>query len=359
MEIFENVNLSNGRDVLLSKEIAWPKSRTAKIWPLFIPYLGCARRCLFCAQEVQTGRARLVDSNAFARLLAETMADLEDIRAKGHEAPQLAFYGGTFTGLPESLWEIALEFAQNLRQNGLASGYRCSTRPDTLSKARLQELEKSGCQLVELGIQSFDNAALMASGRGYTGKQAKAACSMLAEAGLGPGIQLMPGMPGSTSRTFIEDVRTAIAMKAVCVRFYPCLVLRGSALAEIWQKGGYQPLAVDATIELLAQGYLLANAAAIPVIRMGVASQPGLAEAVLAGPLHPSLGDRVIGRALLQLVMQNRPAPQSKLARLVIPSWLQGCFWGWHKNLAPHWHGLGLTRPLYWDQAKIQMDWQN
>ena len=76
-----------------------------------------------------------------------------------------------------------------------------------------------GIDLVELGIQSFDDKALSLSRRGYTGKDAEAGCLAVTEAGLRLGIQLLPGMPGSSPDIFLADVRKALSLSPACLRF--------------------------------------------------------------------------------------------------------------------------------------------
>lgn len=338
-------------------ELPWPKRQSVRIWPLFIPYLGCPGHCVFCAQEKQTGQDTPAGDAGFAKILTAAAAELERENTRGLATPELAFYGGTFTGLAEPLWQKALDFASKLQTAGLISGFRCSTRPDALSGKRLQELLNAGCKLVELGIQTFADSVLQASGRGYTGAQAIEACEMLAAAKLGPGVQLMPGLPGSTAKNFLTDVQTAIGLKAVCLRFYPTLVFRDTALARLWQAGSYRPLQLEESLNLLAEACLIATKAQIPVIRMGVASQPGLEEAILAGPYANSLGSRVQARTLLRIVSRSRPRLEAKLQSLLVPEWLQGSFWGWRKELSSQWHELGLQRPAYWQQAKIRLEW--
>jgi len=336
-------------------EFAWPAKRTRKIWPIFLPYLGCPKRCIFCAQEVQTGCVAPERESQAEGILAECYEGLWDRKQNGLPPPELAFYGGTFTALPESLWRKCLEFASRMRQAGLITGYRCSTRPDSLSCERLAGLVNSGCHLVELGIQSFNDAALAVSGRGYTALQARAACALLRAAGLGPGVQLMPGLPGGSSQDFLEDTRMALELGAVCLRFYPCLVLAGSPLAGIWLKGDYRPWPLHQAIASLAGAWLMAARRNVPVIRMGVAPQTGLDGAILAGPRHPALGSRIMGLALLKAVTEYEPGGPFLLW---VPARLQGCFWGWQGELAPAWRNLGLQKVRFWKKDAVRLEWK-
>lgn len=334
--------------------IAWPRRQRQKIIPLFLPWLGCKRRCIFCSQEIQTG----VNASSSRTEIAARLEDCYRNLSAKQDAPlpELAFYGGTFTALPETIWGDCLRFARGLLSERLISGFRCSTRPDSLTEQRLTELRAAGCQLVELGIQSFDDAALAKSRRGYSSADALNACALVARHELGPGIQLMPGMPGVTETVFLKDVNFAIEVGARCLRFYPCIALAGSQLAELWLRGEYIPWTLDQTLSALAQAWLMAARAQIPVIRMGLAPQPGLARAALAGPLHSALGSRVMGRALL-LAITDMLKDNRERIQIFLPFWLQGCIWGWHGELANAWRdlGLGSENIHYWNKAEISV----
>lgn len=324
----------------------WPScKRPIPLFPLFLPYSGCPRRCVFCAQDRQTGQPPRAPQDA----LREAAAALAQRAACRLPAPELAFYGGTFTALPPEQLTACLDFARLMRERGWSRGLRCSTRPDCVPAAVLARLREAGCRCVELGVQSFADAALRRSQRGYDAAAARAGCRAVRTAGLELGVQLMPGMPGSTPRSFLEDVRQALALGAACLRFYPCLVLEGTALAERWRAGEYRPWPLGITLEILADAYVLAQEARVPVIRMGLAPEDGLQAAVLAGPAHPALGARVQARALLRCaareLARSGVAGGERLG-LVLPRRLQGMYLGHAGELRAAWQALGVDAGL-------------
>ena len=273
-------------------------------------------------------------------------------------AQELAFYGGTFTALPEPWPRRFMELAGRFLASGRLSRIRCSTRPDAVDPARLAELKALGLSLVELGVQSFDDAALLASQRGYDRQTARRACRAVGEAGLSLGIQLMPGLPGHTPAAFQADVAQTAAFAPELTRLYPCLVLAGTPLAEAWRAGAYAPWSLDATVDQLTLALPVLWAAGVPTARMGLAEQQGLA--VLAGPRHPALGQMARSAALLAVVRQRlaelaqADIMQRSPSVLALPRRLQGEVLG-HKNaLAPHYAALGLSLH-FWDEADLAL----
>lgn len=328
--------------------LVWPPAPAGPaIVPVFLPFAGCPARCLFCAQDVQTGQPPL----PLPRILRQARQRLLDRQAQGRPPAELAFYGGTFTALPAPRRQLCLRFARQQLRQGRLAGLRCSTRPDCTSRECLRELRDFHCQTVELGIQSFADTALRISRRGYDRRTAVQGCRAVRQAGLRLGVQLMPGMPGSTVADFLEDVRLALDLGAELLRFYPCLVLDGTPLAGLWRQGAFRPWELDQTLDALAQGYLLAQAARVPVVRMGLAPEAGLEEHVLAGPCHPALGARVQALALLHAVdnalrqaRRHGGLPASAALDVTLPRRLQGMYAGHGGELRPAWAALGVTR---------------
>lgn len=354
--------------------------RRPRILPVFLPFAGCPTRCVFCAQDVQTGQRGGANSIAHALDQAEVRLEHEArLRQKtttgGTPGPpalpasdtaaaappredspsplEIAFYGGTFTLLPEADRAACLELAARWRQRGVVCRVRCSTRPDAVTERGLTALRTAGMDCVELGVQSFDDAALAAASRGYAGAVARDACAMVADAGLELGVQLMPGMPGVTPEVFRADVCTALLPDAdgatplaAFLRFYPCLVLRGTPLAERWRSGNYIPWTLDTTVDALAEGLLAAWARGVAVVRMGLSPEDGLDDAVLAGPVHPALGQLAKAEALRRHVAAHLARLPGPPVRLGVPRRLRGLLWGHANGLVDAYAAMGITRAM-------------
>jgi histone acetyltransferase (RNA polymerase elongator complex component) len=379
-----------------------PRGRRARILPLFLPFAGCPQRCLFCNQPAQTGAAPQPLEATHARLAALLEAlpvpRTEAVRvvAKGNarpggkagaafpaplppnpaptldpaaqepaspdpllqspRAPELAFYGGTFTALPAPWPQRFLELAQPYLLAGRLARVRCSTRPDAVSAPLLAELKGLGLSLVELGVQSFDASALAASRRGYDGATALRGCAAVRAAGLSLGVQLMPGLPGQSAEAFDADVAQTAELAPELARLYPCLVLAGTELADRWRAGAYAPWTLDAAVDALARALLRLWDAGVPAARLGLAEQEGLS--VLAGPRHPALGQLARSRALLLYVgrqveaLRERGGPPP--AVLLLPRRLQGEALGQRNALARDYAALGLGVRL-WDEADLAL----
>jgi len=277
--------------------------------PIFIPYRGCPHRCVFCEQERITGKA--------ARpVTGEEVEDiLEDaIHAKGFNlsgSREIAFYGGTFTGLPLAQMKGLLHATAFYLKEGLFHAIRISTRPDALDDFRLEILKDHGVQTVELGAQSMDNRVLSLSRRGHRAEDTVRAVSLLRDHGFRVGLQLMPGLPGDCRETFRSTIAKVIELGPDMVRLYPALVIRGTELALWYAQGRFRPWDLNEAVEVCAEACESLESKAIQVIRMGLMSSPSLLEEgqIVAGPWHPAFGSLVRSAIYRKRITPFLPEP--------------------------------------------------
>ncbi len=256
------------------------------IIPVFISHQGCPHQCAFCNQNRITGNETPPSPAEVKDYLAQHLGrDLSGVT--------VAFYGGSFTGLPRELQTEYLDTVEPFIKNGQVSGIRVSTRPDYIDEDILSLIKSHGVKTVELGVQSLDADVLRLSGRGHTYEESLRAAALVKESGLELGIQVMAGLPGDNVDKFISTVTRVIEAAPAFVRIYPTLVVKGAPLEALWRRGGYEPLSLEDAVTQCASAVKMFRAAGIKVIRLGLQPSRELEEAVLAGPYHPSFGHLV------------------------------------------------------------------
>ena len=323
-----------------------PVSDHPRIRPVFLPFAGCPSRCSFCNQNAVTGNPPRSLDEIYRSLEAELEADQRPM--------ELAFYGGTFTALPAPWPRRFLDLAARLRALGRVTRVRCSTRPDAVGPGVLAMLADNGLDLVELGIQSFHGPCLAATRRGYDAATALDACERVRRAGFALGVQLMPGMPMQNRLVFDEDVRLAVELAPECARLYPCTVLSGTSMAEDWEAGRYRPWPLEATVEALGAALLRLWDAGVHVIRMGLPPEPGLGAQVLAGPMHPALGQLARSEALYHHIARRFAAEPEPLRSLTAPERYRSDLLGHKRCMVPRYAALGLgEEALRFDRGEM------
>ena len=317
-------------------------ARNLLVIPIFIPHEGCPFTCLFCNQHRITGQIRPVLPEDVRATIANW---LSYARLERKLEVQVAFYGGSFTGLPISRQEVLLEAVQPFLDQGLVHGIRLSTRPDYIDAERVALLRRYRVSVVELGVQSCDDAVLRRANRGHTAAAAPAAAALLRSHGLHVGIQLMLGLPGERFQSLRTTVKSVIALAPDFVRVYPALVLQGSGLADLYHKGGYQPLSLGKAVVRAAWMKKRFDEHGIRVVRMGLQPTRELTESLIAGPFHPAFGELVSARLMLQ---QTRQALKSvrggEQVALVIAEQDTSIFRGQHGVNLKRLAALGLAK---------------
>ena len=296
--------------------------------PVFIPHEGCPHACVFCNQHRISGRAGSspVSPGEVGKIIALWL----NRAGKKRTGPaQVAFYGGSFTGLPVARQEELLGAVAPFMAEGQVQAIRISTRPDYVDPVGIDRLRRHGVAIVELGVQSLDPEVLMASNRGHSAGQAIRAICLLRAANLQVGVQLMVGLPGES---FLGQRRTVRQVAALCpdfVRIYPVLVLKESGLAALHAQGRYRPPTLEQAVARTAwmKNYLAGRG--IRVVRMGLQPCPELEEALLAGPYHPAFGELVLARLMLHRTRRAlRGVPAGEKVRLSIAAQDRSIFQG-------------------------------
>ncbi|MFC1548765.1 elongator complex protein 3 [Candidatus Omnitrophota bacterium] len=257
--------------------------------PFFIPLKGCTHRCIFCDQVKITGEKMPKPANVPGKIkkylstMPKTGAHIE-----------VGFFGGSFTGLSVKMQEDFLKPVKPFVDEGIIYGIRLSTRPDLIDAEIVSFLKEHRVTCIELGVQSMSDKVLSAAKRGHSSKDTENASSIIREAGITLGHQMMLGLPQSS---FEEEFYTAERIKelgAKQVRIYPVIVVKGTKLAEMWTENKYRPLPEGEAVERSAKLISYFESNDIKVIRCGLHPSEGLisGEECLAGPFHPAFGQK-------------------------------------------------------------------
>lgn len=260
------------------------------IIPVFIPHLGCVHQCVFCNQKKITGFETPVTATQVSAIIGERLQNITQERWI-----EVAFYGGSFTALPESTQNELLAPAAKALKAGHIHAIRISTRPDCIDRYTVKNLIEQGVSIVELGVQSLDNAVLDKAKRGHDSQAVIKAVKLLKEFGMQCGLQLMPGLPGEDWISLIKTVRLAASLKPEFVRIYPTIVIADTVLANLYRQGIYQPLSLEQAVARSAYMKLFFEQQGIAVIRTGLQASAELDSktTVLAGSYHPAFGEMV------------------------------------------------------------------
>lgn len=282
-----------------------------------MPELACPFRCVFCDQHRISGIEDAPDKDQVISLIERNLGTFP----YGPKTVEIAFFGGNFTGLPDNLQLMYLELAQKFLINGSVQGIRISTRPDYINSEKLQRLRTYGVTTIELGAQSLDAEVLRKSGRGHGPEAVEKASEMILQKGFRLGLQMMIGLPGDTFEKSLQSAERIIGHRAHETRIYPCLVIKGTALEQMYLRGDYKPLSLDQAVGWSVWLWQLFAEAGVKVIRLGLHPSEGLnGDDLVAGPFHPSFKELVMTALWRNMFEKYSAWPQGDSVLIEVPA---------------------------------------
>ena len=265
------------------------------IIPIFVPHLGCPNDCTFCNQKSISGQTKQVTAKDVKQTIEEYLKSFKNENLY----KEVAFFGGSFTGIEQEKQKELLEAAYEFIKTKQIQSIRISTRPDYIDKEKLQLLKKYGVKTIELGVQSTNDYILKKCRRGHTFEDVKRASKLIRRHGFILGHQMMIGLPESTKIDELNTAKDLAKLKPKIVRLYPVLVIKGTELEKEYQNGEYEPVPLSQAVERCKELYYFFTHKKITVIRMGlqntdIISDPKNAKSeVVAGPYHETFGQLV------------------------------------------------------------------
>lgn len=262
--------------------------------PIFIPELACPFQCIFCDQRKITSVKNRLEEQEIINTIESHLASFTSPEAE----VQLAFFGGTFTGLNLEEQKYYLNLIQPYIKNKAIQGIRISTRPDYITQENLVILKGYGVTHIELGAQSLVDEVLTASHRGHSVEDVRKASSLILKHNFVLGLQMMIGLPEDTMERSMETAKQIVAFGAKETRIYPTVIIRGTALETLWKKGIYHAIDTETAIEQSAMLYEFFEKNQVKILRVGLYPSDELTKQgeALSGPEMPHFKEKVMGQ---------------------------------------------------------------
>jgi elongator complex protein 3 len=151
-----------------------------------------------------------------------------------------------------------LEEAQTRNETALHRnvGMVIETRPDYVDMAEVRRLRWLGMTKIQLGAQSTDDKILEMNRRDHTVADTRRAVRLLRLAGFKLHLHWMPNLYGATPESDVSDYENLWndnALRPDELKVYPCMLIEGTQLYELWKQGHYRPYTDSELIETLAQ----------------------------------------------------------------------------------------------------------
>ncbi|MEW5735934.1 MAG: radical SAM family heme chaperone HemW [Thermodesulfobacteriota bacterium] len=174
-----------------------------------------------------------------------------EIRLAGSLHPDLSFDtvylgGGTPSLLsPRQLEEILMALRRSFRIAPYAQ-VSMELNPGTIDPPKLAAYRGMGVSRVNLGVQSFDDDALVFLGRIHDAKTARRAMELCREAGFCEvGADLILAVPGRGMRSLADDLKTLLSFSPEHLACYLLSLEPGTPLTLSAEQGAFTPFSGD------------------------------------------------------------------------------------------------------------------
>jgi elongator complex protein 3 len=346
-------------EALLSRRIR-TQSGVAVVAVLTKAY-PCPGKCLYCPTEKNMPKSYLSNEPAVMRAIAskfdpylQVWNRLRSLELNGHKTDkiELIVMGGTFSFLPKDYqkWFIdecfracneygvhkiykvrkfiksakkldnllVYEQHRNEKARHRITGLTLETRPDFIDEDEILNFRKLGCTRVELGVQSIFNDVLKLNRRGHYIAQTIKATRLLKDAGFKINYHVMPGLPGSNLKKDYEMFRQLFSnpdFQPDMLKIYPTVVVRNSALYNIWKNNKYKSLADKQFEKFILK---VKNEIIPPYVRISRLVRDVPATSIIAGPTLSNLRQMIAHKSRCQCIRCREVGTDYKINEKII-----------------------------------------
>lgn len=248
------------------------------IVPIFLPHLGCGKRCIYCNQDVITDSTK---EDGLKQRIAALLGSVES-------PVEVALYGGNPLGLEREPLKNLLSLFDPYRES--ITRLRISARPGPVDRDIIRVLKDYRVGTIELGTPTFNDRILALLSRGHTSQDSRDSVKTMKEERFETGMQVMVGLPGETDEDVKEIVSAISDLAPAFIRIYPLVVIEDTPLRGLFDSGGFIPCSLEEAVSKAAFVYVSAWSRGIPTIKMGLTENPALKARIAAGPYHPAFG---------------------------------------------------------------------
>jgi len=248
---------------------------------------GCPAHCIFCPDDWRMPKSYIFDEPGARRAerdgfdpFRQTYGRVQSFENIGHDASkvELLILGGTWSAYSRDYreWFVrrcfdgmnavgdpnyeaapTLEAAQ---QHNITAAHRnvglvIETRPDWVTPDEIRHLRRLGVTKVQIGVQSLDDGILALNNRGHDVEAVRRSLGLLRTAGFKLHLHWMPNLHGATPESDRADFARFFSDPAIRpdeLKVYPCSLIAGTELYNLWEAGKYHPYSEAELVALLA-----------------------------------------------------------------------------------------------------------
>lgn len=212
--------------------------------------------------RISTGGCIYCDNRTFNPSYCQRRLSVSNQLAEGkqffaHKYPDMKYlaYFQAFTNTYAPIAQLKALYEEALQVEDIV-GIVIGTRPDCVSDELLDylaELNERTFVLVEYGIESTNNDTLLRINRGHSFEQSVSALERTHQRGLLTGAHIILGLPGEDAAENLRQAPILSQLPIDILKIHQMQIIRGTRLAEEFEREPFHIYTVDEYIELIAQ----------------------------------------------------------------------------------------------------------
>ena len=212
--------------------------------------------------RISTGGCIYCDNRTFNPSYCQRRLSVSEQLAKGKQFfarkyPDMKYlsYFQAFTNTYAPIVQLKALYEEALQVEDIV-GIVIGTRPDCVSDELLDylaELNERTFVLVEYGLESTNNQTLLRINRGHSFEQSVSALEHTHQRGLLTGAHIILGLPGEDAAESLRQAPILSQLPIDILKIHQMQIIRGTKLAEMYEREPFHIYSVDEYIELIAQ----------------------------------------------------------------------------------------------------------
>ena len=197
---------------------------------LYINIPFCTSKCSYCSFiSAEIGKIKEFVTPYVDALIKEIKETLSIIYKKHYWVKAIYIGGGTPTSLPDKELDRLLDslvFPYKINEFTVEAG-----RPDTITKEKLDILQKHSVTRISVNPQTFNDDVLKKIGRNHTSSDTIQAYKLASMYDFQINMDLIAGLPGDTLKSFKQTVMTALELAPDNITIHTLALKRASDFA--------------------------------------------------------------------------------------------------------------------------------
>ena len=139
-----------------------------------------------------------------------------------------------------------------------AIGLTIETKPDWALEEHCNDMLRYGCTRLEIGVQTLNENCLKKTNRGHNLEDTKKCFQVTKDMCFKINAHMMLGLPASNleiDEQSLTDLFELEPYKPDMLKIYPCLVVKGTPLYTMYEKGLFNPISTTDAAKIIARTY--------------------------------------------------------------------------------------------------------